>query len=196
MCDVQIRKRKAQQVRESLRGRWKAQHRFALRQGLSGWEFYQAQIVECDGAIERVLHELGGPPSAEAGSGGKPGGAYTPRIEGLHQMLVGLCGGNDATQLPGMGDHSLLQVIGEVGTDLTKWPSEKHFTAWTGLAPAASQSGKRRKREARHRNRTGQLFCTMARGPNGATLVAQTRSQTPPSTGTRNQSLGDGYWVG
>jgi transposase len=78
-------------------------------------------------------------------------------------MLVQLCGGNDATQLPGMADYSLLQVIGEVGTDLKPWPTEKHFTAWAGLAPAARQSGKRRSRQARHTNRTGQLFCTMAR---------------------------------
>jgi transposase len=165
LCDVQIRKRKAQRVRESLRGTWKAEHVFALRQGLSGWEFYQTQMGECDKAIEQVLHELGGPPSGDgdAGSPAKPGGVNTPQIEGLHQMLVRLCAGKDATQLPGMADYSLLQVIGEVGTDLTKWPSEKHFTAWTGLAPAASQSGKRRRRQARHRNRTGQLFCTMAR---------------------------------
>ena len=62
-----------------------------------------------------------------------------------------------------MADHSLLLVLSEVGTDLSKWPSEKHFTAWTGLAPGSVQSGKRRTRQARHRNRTGQLFCTMAR---------------------------------
>src|SRR6202051_1820056 len=42
------------------------------------------------------------------------------------------------------------------------WPTEKHFTAWTGLAPGSSDSGKRRKGVKRGRNRTGQLFCMMA----------------------------------
>ena len=163
LCDVQIQKRKAERVRESLRGTWKAEHLFALRQALSGWEFYQVQIRECDQAIEQVLHDLGVSKDADPGSPVKPGGVNTPQIDGLHHMLVQLCGGKDATQLPGMADYSLLQVIGEVGTDLTKWPSEKHFTAWSGLAPAARQSGKRRSREARHCNRTGQLFCSMAR---------------------------------
>lgn len=163
LCDVQIQKRKAERVRESLRGTWKAEHLFALRQALSGWEFYQGQIRECDQAVEQVLHDLGASSDANPGSPSKPGGVNTPQIDGLHHMLVQLCGGKDATQLPGMADYSLLQVIGEVGTDLTKWPSEKHFTAWTGLAPAARQSGKRRSREARHCNRTGQLFCSMAR---------------------------------
>lgn len=164
LCDVQIQKKKAERVRESLRGTWKAEHLFALRQALSGWEFYQAQIRECDQAIEQVLNDLGGPPEAQAPSTPhKPGGTNTPQIDGLHRILMHLCDGKDATQLPGMADYSLLQVISEVGTDLTKWPSEKHFTAWTGLAPAASQSGKRRTRQARHCNRTGQLFCGMAR---------------------------------
>lgn len=164
LCDTQIQKKKAERVRESLRGTWKAEHLFALRQALSGWEFYQSLIRDCDRAIEQVLHELGGPPQALPPVGqGKPGAGNSPQIEGLHRMLVHLCGGTDATQLPGMADYSLLQVIGEVGTDLRKWPTEKHFTAWAGLAPAARQSGKRRSRASRHTNRTGQLFCTMAR---------------------------------
>lgn len=168
LCDVQIRKAKADRVRESLRGTWRAEHLFALRQALRGWEFYQAQIEECDAAIAPLLKALsedsGGPPDAPVPSQrGKPGGVNTPQIEGLHRMLVRLCAGHDATQIPGMADHSLLQVIAEVGTDLSKWPSDKHFTAWTGLAPAAAQSGKRRTRQSRHRNRTGELFSAMAR---------------------------------
>lgn len=164
LCDVQIQKKKAERVRESLRGTWKAEPLFALRQALSAWQFYQNLIEECDRAIAQVLHELSGPPETlPPTSKPKTGGTHTPQIDGLHRMLVHLCGGADATQLPGMADYSLLQIIGEVGTDLKKWPTEKPFTAWTGLAPAARQSGKRRGRESRHCNRAGQLFCTMAR---------------------------------
>lgn len=164
LCDAQIQKKKADRVCESLRGTWKREHLFALRQALSGWEFYQSLIHECDRAIEQILHEQVGPPeSLPPVSKPKPGGTNSPQIDGLHRMLVHLCGDTDITQLPGMADYSLLQIISEVGTDLRKWPSEKHFTAWTGLAPAARQSGKRRRREKRHCNRTGQMFCTMAR---------------------------------
>ncbi len=164
LCDAQIRKHKADRVRESLRGTWRAEHLFALRQALECWEFYQRQIAQCDAAIGQVLADIGGPPDADIPGGpAKPPSANTPRVDGLHRMLVQLCGAKDPTQLPGMADHSLLLVLSEVGTDLSKWPSEKHFTAWTGLAPGSAQSGKRRTRQARHRNRTGQLFCTMAR---------------------------------
>jgi transposase len=162
LCDAQIQKRKAERVAESLRGLWQPEHLFALRQALNAWDFYQAQIRECDQAIEQVLRELGGPPPQ--GPAGKPrAGSNTPNITGLHSMLVQLCGGKDPTELPGMAEHSLLKLIGEVGTDLTKWPSHKHFTAWTGLAPGTAQSGKRRKNQARQLNRAGRLFCGMAR---------------------------------
>ena len=166
LCDVQIKKSKSERVIESLRGTWQAEHLFALRQAMNAWDFYQAQIRECDQQIEQVLHELGGPPDEDNGTGkrgGKPGGTNTPRIPGLHRMLVQLCGGKDPTTVPGMADHSLLRLIGEVGTDMTKWPSEKHFASWTGLAPGTAQSGKRRKSQSRQLNRTGQLFCGMAR---------------------------------
>lgn len=164
LCDVQIQKKKADRMREALRGTWREEHLFALAQALSGWEFYQERIAECDQAIARVVRELAGPDDGAAPpSRPKPGGQNTPQIEGLHQLLLRLCGGKDATALPAMTDYMLLQTLGEVGTDLTRWPSEGHFTAWLGLAPGSHQSGKRRGHQKRQRNRAGRLFCLMAR---------------------------------
>ena len=168
LCDVQIQKRKRAQVVEALRGQWKAEHLFALRQALAGWEFYQAQIAECDQAIEAVLHEMQGaasddPPPAGPPAEGKRGGVNTPVIRDLHALLVRVCGGQDPTCLPGVADYTLLQIISEVGTDLRRWKSEKHFVAWLGLAPGSRQSGKRRGNQRRHRNRAGRLWCVVAR---------------------------------
>jgi len=175
LCDVQIKKRKADRVVESLRGRWRAEHLFALRQAVAAWDFYQAQIRECDQAIEQVLREMSGPPDqggSASGPSAKPGGTNTPRIPNLHRMLVQLCGGRDPTRVPGMADHSLLRIIGEVGTDLLKWPTDKHFTSWTGLASGSAQSGKRRKNQPRSPNPVGRLFCTMARSVGNSTNTA------------------------
>lgn len=86
-----------------------------------------------------------------------------PRIADMHQLVVALNGGHDASVLPALTDYSILQLASEVGTDLARWPSAKHFTAWLGLAPGAHQSGKRRGRQARQRNRAGRIFCTVAR---------------------------------
>lgn len=164
LCDVQIRKKKAEKVREALRGRWQAEHLFALRQALQAWEFYQQQIAECDQAIEAELKEMTGPidPDAPGAGGHKPASSNAPDIAALHGLLMQLCNGHDATTIPAITDYSLLQLIGEVGTDLKKWKSAKHFTAWTGLAPGSHQSGKRRGHVSRHRNRAGRMFCMLA----------------------------------
>jgi hypothetical protein len=106
------------------------------------------------------------PPSAASTKTGKPRtrpGANAPDIADLREILVQICGAKDLTTLPAHSEYSVLQLIGEVGTDLTKWRTEKHFTSWLGLAPGSAQSGKRKASVKRRRNRAGQIFCVMAR---------------------------------
>lgn len=164
LCDRQIRRKKAAAVCESLRGTWKSEHLFALRQAFQGWEFYQEQIKECDAAMAAVLREMAGPddPDTPAPRPHKSLQGNAPQITDLHRLLMKLCEQRDPTALPGITDYSLLQLIGEVGTDLTRWPTAKHFTAWTGLAPGSHQSGKRRGHTSRQRNRAGRIFCVLA----------------------------------
>lgn len=167
LYDPQIQKKKALALCAALEGTWKEEHLFALRQAYELWQFYQKKIAECDVAIEAVLKEMAGPEDPQAPPAPPPakrGGVNTPEIAGLHSLLYRLCGDKDPTTLPGVADHVLLQLLGEVGTDLGKhWKTEKHFTAWLGLAPGSRQSGKRRGNQKRGRNRAGRLFCVIAR---------------------------------
>jgi transposase len=166
LCDPQIQKNKAGRLRAALEGTWKDEHLFALRQAHELWQFYQKKIGECDQAIEGVLKVVAGPedPNHPAPPATKRGGINAPQIAGLHGLLFRLCGGKDPTQLPGVADYVLLQLISEVGTDLAKnWKTEKHFTAWLGVAPGSRNSGKRRASQRRSRNRAGRLFCVIAR---------------------------------
>lgn len=169
LCDAQIQKKKRDRVIASLRGTWTPEHLFALGQALAVWEFYQKLLGQCDAQIAAVLQELAGPPPAppagpaSAATGGKPAGKNAPQIEQFHQLLLRLCGGKDVTAIAGIGDYLLLQLLAETGPDLTAWPSEKHFTAWAGLAPGSRQSGKRKGSVKRQRNRAGRLFCAGAR---------------------------------
>jgi len=147
LCDPLIQKKKAARVRESLVGTWKEEHLFALRQALAGWEFYQGQIAECDRALEHVLKEIApGDPGTPAAPGwGRRNGVNAPQIEGLSGLLCRLCDGKNPTAIPGITDYTLLQLVAETGTDLAQhWRTEKHFTAWLGVAPGSRQSGKRR----------------------------------------------------
>jgi len=167
LCDARIQHAKAGRVKESLRGTWAEEHLFALRQALASWEHYQSQIAECDRQVEALLPAPGdndAPPNipAQAQPRKRPG-ANAPAIPKLREILVQMYGGHDLTRLPAHTEYSVLQIVGEVGTDLTKWPTEKHFTAWLGLAPGSHQSGKRRGSVKRNRNRAGRIFCVIAR---------------------------------
>ena len=161
LCDVQIRRAKSQAVLEALRGTWADEHIFALAQALSSWEHYQRLIVECDARIAAVLpaYDDTQPPLAKTA---KRAGVNAPEIARLREIVAQMCGGRDLTRLPALTQYGVLQLVGEVGTDLSVWPTEKHFTAWTGLAPTNHDSGKRKGRARRGRNRAGQVFCMIA----------------------------------
>jgi transposase len=172
LCDVQIQKKKSRAVKESLRGCWKDEQLFALRQAVELWETYQQKIADCDRELEKLLRQLAGPASPEAGAGqgqselklapAKAPGKNAPQIQKFQELLARLCGGRDATQIPGLSVYLVLQLISEVGTDMTRWATEKHFTSWLGLAGGRKQSGKRKGSVKGHRNRAGRMFCRAA----------------------------------
>jgi len=171
LCDVQIQNKKAAAVKESLRGCWKDAQLFALRQAVELWDTYQQKIAACDKELEKLLQELAGPqgPAGGAGAGelklapAKSPGKNAPVIERFQALLARLCGGRDATQIPGLSVYLVLQLVTEVGTDMSRWPTEKHFTSWLGLAGGRKQSGKRKGSVKAHRNRAGRIFCAAAR---------------------------------
>jgi transposase len=170
LCDAQILLKKRDRLIESLRGTWQAEHLFALGQALAGWEFYQKQVQECDGEIARELRQLAGPEpeppdktNAPVHPPTKPAAHNAPQIADLHQLLTRLCGGQDLSLLPTLTDYTVLQILSEVGTDLSRWPTAKHFVSWLGLAPGSRQSGKRKRPERHGMGRAGRLFCVVAR---------------------------------
>ncbi len=46
--------------------------------------------------------------------------------------------GVDLTRIDGIDGFTALKVISEVGTDMNKWPSAKHFASWLGLIPSGT----------------------------------------------------------
>jgi transposase len=170
LADKSVLARKRERLLAALQGHWKEEQLFSLKQAHELWSFYQSKIRECDERIEALLKEQSAqypPPPDDGGAAARKAARQraqnAPQIEGLQQMLRQLCGGQDATAIPGITEYSLLSLISETGTDLRRWSSAKAFTAWLGLAPASHQSGKRRGRVSRQRNRAGRLFCTVAR---------------------------------
>jgi transposase len=133
----------AETLRAALVGNYREEHVFALAQALELYDIYQAKVAACDQRIEAVLERLkaANPPPAAAlpparprrRQANEPGFAVR---EALHAIL-----GADPTQIDGIGPSLALTLVGECGTDLSAWPSAKHFTSWLSLAPHNKISG-------------------------------------------------------
>jgi len=177
-CDERILGKKEQRLRDSLEGTWAEQHLFALQQAWEAWEFCQKQIGSCDLQIQKVLMEMvpktnATAPSDHEGTGEPRGpkegdlkrermGKNAPKILELDTMLQSILSGRAPKQLPGLTQYTVLQLVSEIGTDLSAFASEKHFTSWLGLAPGQRQSGKRRRNQSRKGARAGQIFRNVA----------------------------------
>ncbi|NWK64631.1 MAG: IS110 family transposase, partial [Sediminibacterium sp. Gen4] len=68
--------------------------------------------------------------------------------------------GTDLTEIFGITDTNATEIISEIGLDMSKWPTAKHFTAWLNLAPNNKVSGGKllSSRVPRKRNKAGQIF--------------------------------------
>ncbi len=146
LCDQSILKKKKEQMRDSLQGFYKPEQVFALKQSWDQYEFSEKQIAECDACIELLLQKLViNKPEPELK--GKPKRVYhnKPDVKNLDKIMAQLYDGKDLTVLPGVTSYTLLKFFAVTGNDLKNWKTEKHFTAWLGLAPNQNQSGKVKK---------------------------------------------------
>jgi len=160
LCENSILKKKQDLVIVSLKGHYREDYIFTLSQAVDGYEFYQKKALECDKQIEKLLEKITKDKSIPQKI--KPAKRIrhnAPKIENLHRMLMQLTDGNDPSQVVGLTDKALLELIAETGTDLSRWPTEKHFTSWLCLAPGKHQSGKKNKnRNRKGHTKAGQIF--------------------------------------
>ena len=130
-------------IREALTGNDREEHVFALIQALELYDVYQCKVSNCDKRVEVVLQRLQAdcpPPSAPLPAPRhrtqQPNAFVFPAREALHRIV-----GVDLTQIHGLGPYLALKLVRECGTDLSAWPSAKHFTSWLCLAPSNKISG-------------------------------------------------------
>lgn len=134
-----------EEIAASLTGHYRDEHLFVLRQALELYDLYQEKIRRCDEQIEARIRRL----EADCASAGKlppkarrakSRAANEPHFE-IRSPLFTLCGGVDLTELPGIGPYGALKLLSEIGLDMSRWASEKHFVAWLTLAPRNKISG-------------------------------------------------------
>jgi transposase len=131
---------------KSLQGNWNPQHLFLLKQHYGTFHFIAEQIKELDLQIEKQVQTI----TASAQEGellpinmNHPRKRSNPKnsirfhaTAHLHALL-----GVDLTKIPGINEVSALEIISEIGTDMSRWPTENHFTSWLGIVPNTKKSG-------------------------------------------------------
>ncbi len=150
------------EIKKSLNGIWKEEYLFMLKQAYHEYEFYQTQIKECDRMIENTLKEI----AAQKNEGE----VFEPenikkknRKNELNfnaRYLLNKVVGVDLCEIDGISEVSAIEIISEIGTDMTKWKDAKHFAAWLNLTPNTKITGGKiiSSKMQKKKNRAGQTL--------------------------------------
>lgn len=127
------------EIAKSLQGSWRAEHLFALKHALDAFDFCGTQLAECDAQVQAQLQALH-VREDEPAQGKKRGRARNAPKFDLRTQLFQMCG-VDLTRIDGIDVTTALVVVSEVGADMCKFPSDKHFASWLGLCPGTKITG-------------------------------------------------------
>jgi transposase len=129
-------------IAKALHGQWREEHLFALAQAVALYDVYHQQIAECDRQIEAYLATFADKSNAQV----LPSGSR-PRTRKRNQPAFEVRGqlhritGVDLTAIEGIDDTTALIIVSEIGLDMSRWPTVKHFTSWLGVCPPQQVSG-------------------------------------------------------
>lgn len=132
-------------IAKSLEGTWREEHLFALRQAVELYDVYQQRIKACDDAMEALLHswETAEPRHelrAKASGKRRRNQSHFDLHGTLHRIT-----GVDLTRIEGIDATTALKIISEIGTDVSRFPTVKHFASWTSLCPGNNITGGKRR---------------------------------------------------
>jgi len=114
-------------IARSLKGTYRPEHLFSLQQAVELYEIYQRKIADCD---RRILDQLKSFDDCPEDAPPATMGDALMRMSGV-----------DLTSIDGIDTTTALKVLAEIGTDMSRFKSSKHFASWLGLSPGAKISG-------------------------------------------------------
>jgi len=132
------------EITKSLEGNYKREHVFALKQALELYDFYDRQLRACDVELEAMYNEFEPPdgpgtePPAPRTTKRRKNQPYFDLARSLYRLT-----GVDLTQVDGLDTMTVQTILSEIGTDMSPWPTVKHFTSWLRLAPNNKVTGGR-----------------------------------------------------
>ncbi len=128
-----------EEIAQALQGNWRAEHLFSLKQAVALFDAYGERLRECDQQLEAMLGRY--PSQVDHPGPAKPGtpAKNAPDFD-VRTALFRMCG-VDLTRINGINTITALKVLAEVGPDLSRFKSAKHFASWLGLCPGTKILG-------------------------------------------------------
>lgn len=136
-------KQEAEAFAKALQGTWRPEHLLALRQAYALYQFHHQLMQQCDDALATELARLPRrattePPTVKPKRcGRKPNDLTFAATTLLFEAL-----GVDLTAIEGIDVRTALVILAEIGVDVSRFPTEKHFASWLGLCPRQHESNR------------------------------------------------------
>lgn len=153
-----------EEIAKSLRGTWREEHLFCLSQLLSLFDTYQALIDKTDEQLHSMLKRAQRVESQPDLSKRKSRSKHAPNFDA--RQLLYQWAGVDLTRIGGIDVGTALKILVEIGWDLSRFKSAKHFANWMGLCPGTRITGGKKISGASKRipNRVAQALKLSAQG--------------------------------
>lgn len=125
-------------IAKALTGNWREEHLFVLKQALGMYDDIGRHLAECDARLDELLDER----AAKSVDIGKlPRTGSKTRIEHDIRQRLANWAGVDLTRINGLGVTVVMKLLSEIGPDVSRFASVKHFCSWLGLCPGTKISG-------------------------------------------------------
>ena len=131
-------KASAADIARALTGNWRDEHLFSLRQALGMYDDLGRYLAECDAKLNTLLAARG---ACQVDLGKAPRAGSKLRREFDVRQALANWAGVDLTRINGLGVTVVMTLLTEIGPDLSRFASVKHFCSWLGLCPTNKISG-------------------------------------------------------
>jgi len=158
LCHEHIQRKKRADILKSLEGNYHESYILLLKENLRLWDEHQDSIRSIEHQISELLEKMNHNKHIEVISPSKPARHHNPQIKDLHKTMVQLYDGVNLTTVTGINDCTMLRLAGEIGFDMSRFPTVKQFVSWLGLSPKNKQSGKMKKRIKSDANKAGLIL--------------------------------------
>ncbi len=127
-----------EEIIKALTGNWREEHLFVLRQSLGMYDDIARHLAECDTRLQAELADLG---QKKVDLGKPPRSGSQQREHFDERQILANWAGVDLTRINGLGLTAVKKILTEVGPDLSRFATVKHFCSWLGLSPGTKISG-------------------------------------------------------